>query len=97
MSEVTVGPKYYRSRLPVGKVDELTAQQIELADQGQLGKQVFNFNLKIKDLGEKDGVNEGLYSRAYVINGHCRFKRYGVIDKLKYAIGRLFPVKGKND
>ncbi len=91
MKTVIVGPKYFRSNLPVGEVPETVAQQIDLANSGRMGKQMYPFNIKIKD----DGL-DAVYARAYLINGACRFKKYNFLDKIAYQVGRLFPLKGKN-
>lgn len=83
---VRIGPKYYRSTLPVGKVEyETTFQKISLAEQGRLGQQVYNFNLLLGYI-DKD---TSTYIRAYVLNGHCRYKRYSLIDLAIYKVSQL--------
>lgn len=85
--EVRIGPKAARSELPVGHVSATTYEQIEKADCGQLGKQVVEFNVR---LTKPNKYGDAYYQKAYVLNGHCRFKRYGLLDVLKYKIARLF-------
>jgi hypothetical protein len=83
---VTIGPKYYRSVLPVGKVDlETVYPKIALADQCRLGQQMYTFNL----LTHYEG-NDSHYVGVYVINGHCRYKRYTFLDLLLYKVSQLF-------
>jgi hypothetical protein len=93
MKMVTVGPKYFRSQLPVGEVGEEVLKKIDLANEGRLGLQLYAFNMRV---GKGETGETGTYVRAYVVNGACRFKKYGLVDKLKYAVGRLFVRKGKN-
>lgn len=89
--EVTVGPKSFRSRLPMGKVPVNVAEQIRLADIGALSRQIYNFNIRISRNKQVDSsTTEATYHRTFVLNGACRFKRYGIIDMLRYKIGRFF-------
>jgi hypothetical protein len=86
MSMVRIGPKYYRSALPVGKVEyETTFQHITLADQGRLGQQVYKFNLLLGYIGKDTST----YQQVYVINGHCRYKRYSLLDLAAYKVSQL--------
>ncbi len=85
--EVLIGPKSYRSVLPMGYVSGGVADAIDDAQVGSLGKQMYNFDVRISRVNK---YGEAYYERAYVMNGHCRFKRYSLLDRILYKIGRLF-------
>lgn len=83
--EVRIGPKSYRSRLPVGFVTGSVIDNIEAAEIGQLGKAFYNFNIRVS----KEELGEAYYEAALVLNGHSNFKRYGLLDVVLYKLGRL--------
>jgi hypothetical protein len=59
---------------------------MELAERGQLPFSTFNFNVETKRISKF----ESDYMRAYIINGHVRFKRYTLIDRIKYVFAQFF-------
>jgi hypothetical protein len=60
--------------------------QIKLADSGQLGKQVLNFDVR---LTKPSSDGDAHFKRVFVINGHCRFKLYTLIDVVRYKLVRM--------
>lgn len=90
---VTIGPKNRMSRLPMGKVQEYTAQRIDLAELGVLGRQIYKFNIKTKTLAKatpaNGNVEEAQYQRAFVVNGQPAFKRYTLKDVIVYKLARI--------
>lgn len=85
--EVLIGPKSFRSELPMGYVNGTVADKIEDATRGALGQQVFNFNIRVSRINK---FGDAYYQKAFLLNGHCRFKRYSLLDRLMYKVGRLF-------
>lgn len=71
----------------MGKVSTDVWEKIELANEGKLPQSTCNFNI----LTSRDGKFFN-YTKAYVINGYCRFKKYGLLDTIKYKVARLLGV-----
>jgi len=91
----TIGPKYYRSALPVGKVTESVLEKVLLAEQGRLGTQLYYFNLRTSKEVKVPGGTQAEYQKVYVMNGHCRYKRYTVLDLVAYRFFQLFGQRSK--
>lgn len=96
MKVITIGPKYYRSALPVGKVGQSVFEKIQLAEQGRLGTQLFYFNIRIGKEVKVPGGTEATYQKVYVMNGHCRYKRYNLLDLVAYRVSQLFGKRSKS-
>lgn len=88
--EVRIGPKSYRSELPIGYANGTIADKMDAANVGQMGQQIFNFNLRIS---KPNAFGESYYQRAFFLNGHCRFKRYGLLDVVLYKVAHVFKRK----
>lgn len=84
--EVRIGPKSYRSSLPIGYISGTIVDKLDAAEIGQMGNQIFNFNMRLRHL--PDGSSE--YIRAFFLNGHLRFKRYNFLDVAIYKLAHLF-------
>ena len=85
--EVRIGPKSYRSALPVGFASGTIVDKMDAAAKGQMGQQIFNFDLRVGPQRKlPDGSTESYYQRAFFLNGHCRFRRYNLIDLIIYKI-----------
>lgn len=92
--EVRIGPKSYRSALPIGHASGTIIDKMDGAERGQMGQQIFNFNLRVGPYRKlPDGSSESYYHRAFFLNGHCRFKRYNLLDVVLYKIAHLFTRK----
>lgn len=87
--EVRIGPKSYRSVLPVGFASGAIIDKMDAAEVGQMGQQIYSFNLRTSPVK----LGEAYYERAFFLNGHCRFKRYSLVDLALYKLGRLFVRK----
>lgn len=70
----------------MGYVSGSVAGQIDDADAGALGKQILNFNVRVSQV---NAFGDAYYEKAFTINGRNRFKRYGMLDVLKYKVGRV--------
>jgi hypothetical protein len=81
----------------MGKVSQKVFEKIDLADEGRLGTQLFNFNVKIgKDRKVPNSFQtESTYQQAYVLNGHCRFKKYSLLDVIAYKVVQLLFGRSK--
>ena len=88
--EVRIGPKSYRSQLPIGFISGPIVEKMDAATVGQMGQQIYNFNMKLQD--NKDGSSD--YIRAFFLNGHLRFKRYTLLDVAIYKLAHMF-MKGQ--
>jgi len=93
MREVVIGPKSLRSEIPVGTVSSRVYEEILDAEVGQLGKQIYNFNMYL-GVEVVNGERVDRYYRAFVVNGHCRFKKYNLFDRLKYKLFKMLFSRG---
>ena len=87
---IKIGPKRYSSSLPAGHVDFYTTfPQIALAEQGRSPIQVYKFNLLL-DYNRSKHLSTSTYQRVHIINGHCTYKRYTLIDTAIYKLLHMF-------
>lgn len=87
--EVRIGPKSYSSQLPIGYAQGREIDMLDAAEKGQMGQAIYNFNLRTSKVTR----GEAYYERAFFLNGHCRFKRYSLLDVVLYKAAHLFKRK----
>ncbi len=75
----TIGPKSYRSKLPMGKVDDVVVNMIAVAEAGKMSDGVFTF-----DIHTRSGVRRGA-----ILKWEVSYKKYNLFDKIAYATCRL--------
>jgi hypothetical protein len=73
----------------MGLVEANVLEKIALAEAGQLSGTMYTFNVQTSRRKVDANSGTSTYQQAYVINGCSRFKKYSMIDTIKYRIVHL--------